>query len=217
MAHSFGGHKPVADSELQSALDEMDTWTPKSARSSMAQEMMAAQSPGAVKGAGGYVYQPMDDGSIKILHDPKKKASGVVLSEGKAYDAIRKELGLGGGKAEVEPMTSANTPEANTAAMLSDAGADLATSDQPGPDTRTSERPRQYADVVREGDRVLKEKIKSNLQKKESQLAGFQAAGGTEAMLDDIVDAVLGALSGIGDLADSFPKAQGLQPTKKED
>lgn len=118
---------------LDETLDALDTWTPKDARADMAQEIVATQKPGAVKGAGGYVYQPQADGTIKILHDPTGKANNVTLSSTgpnkTAFAAVQKELGLGGGEAEVEPMTSDNTPEANTEAMLSDAGADLPTSE----------------------------------------------------------------------------------------
>jgi hypothetical protein len=67
-------------------------------------EATAAQKPGAVKGAGGYVYQPQADGTIKVLHDPTGRANNVTLSSAgpnkAAFKAVQKELGLG----EPEPQ-----------------------------------------------------------------------------------------------------------------
>lgn len=54
----------------------------------------ATPSPGGIiKGSGGYEYQRTEGGGIKIVKDPRGRATGVVLRSGPAYDAINKEIG----------------------------------------------------------------------------------------------------------------------------
>jgi|9_EtaG_2_1085328.scaffolds.fasta_scaffold13497_5 hypothetical protein len=48
--------------------------------------------PGTYEGAGGYGYEVMADGSIKIVKAPKDRGLGTVLSKGMAYEAIMGEL-----------------------------------------------------------------------------------------------------------------------------
>jgi len=47
---------------------------------------------GVYSGAGGYEYEVMDNGAVKILKAPKDRGLGVVLTRGMAYDAIMDEL-----------------------------------------------------------------------------------------------------------------------------
>tara|TARA_R100000353_G_scaffold148088_1_gene106598 strand:+ start:279 stop:851 length:573 start_codon:yes stop_codon:yes gene_type:complete len=47
---------------------------------------------GVYSGAGGYEYEVMDNGAVKILKAPKDRGLGVVLTRGLAYDAIMDEL-----------------------------------------------------------------------------------------------------------------------------
>jgi len=48
--------------------------------------------PGTYEGAGGYGYEVMADGSIKIVKAPNDRGLGTVLSQGIAYQAIMDEL-----------------------------------------------------------------------------------------------------------------------------
>jgi len=69
--------------------------SPTLRRDAMGGDMMKKQAlaaPGAIPGAGDYVYQIQDDNSITILHDPTGQADGVNLTTGKAFDAIKAEL-----------------------------------------------------------------------------------------------------------------------------
>ena len=65
-------------------------------------QSQAMQQPGAVAGAGGYVYRLEPTGAVTILHDPSGKAANVTLNSGDAYEAIKAELRNEG----VEPVTA---------------------------------------------------------------------------------------------------------------
>mgnify|MGYP003111990134 FL=1 len=47
---------------------------------------------GTYEGAGGYAYEVMENGAIKIVKAPKGRGLGVKLTKGMAFDAIMDEL-----------------------------------------------------------------------------------------------------------------------------
>jgi hypothetical protein len=178
-------------------------------RSRMADTMMAAQEPGAVKGAGGYVYKPVD-GGIKIVIDGAGRGTeGVVVKPGMVgYKEIAAELGLPGADAPAPAAPSEPSAPAP----------DTRTSEQPAPapaavaDTRTSEQPpkRTIADVRREGMADMKESV-TNLPSRIAERinAAFKAQGSplgdtikgasikepTDEELDAIIARILGETS----------------------
>jgi|TARA_R100000455_G_C6243646_1_gene101895 hypothetical protein len=62
------------------------------ARKEQMGESIQPVNPGTYEGAGGYGYEVMADGSVKIVKAPKDRGLGTVLTKGMAYEAIMGEL-----------------------------------------------------------------------------------------------------------------------------
>jgi len=100
--------------------DYVSPGTRRSAMGDTYLKQQALATPGAVAGDGGYVYRPDDAGSaITVLYDPGQAATGVTLTEGPEFEAIRSELVRRGVMSPAEPPVGVSAGEAEK--MRSDA------------------------------------------------------------------------------------------------
>ena len=145
--------------------------TRRDAMGNAVQKNQALASPGAIEGAGDYVYRPNPDQSITILHDPTGAATGVDIDSGPAYEAIQAELAARApreepnlGESPVEPGVDAPVrPRDDVPLGVSMAPADpgvAATPPAPLAEPPAEEAPRRpsnaggYGSTFRPGDEV---------------------------------------------------------------
>ena len=96
--------------------DYVSPGTRRSAMGDTYLKQQALATPGSVAGDGGYVYRPDDAGSaITVLYDPTQAATGVTLTEGPEFEAIRSELVRRGVMSPAEPPVGVSAGEAEMA------------------------------------------------------------------------------------------------------
>ena len=73
-------------------IHEMKVAARKAAEGPTPPEPSPSLAAGTYEGAGGYAYEVMGDGAIKIVMAPNDRGLGVTLKQGMAFDAIMDEL-----------------------------------------------------------------------------------------------------------------------------